>query len=88
MVSIGRECNFTGGSNVGMVVIFVVVESSMSNYNFFCPNLFWPSQVSFLAVKNNFLFMNSTCVSIKLPLMLTMNVVVPTSHLHEDMKEP
>ncbi len=29
IVFFGRKCNFTGGSNVGMVVTFVVVESSI-----------------------------------------------------------
>ncbi len=29
IVSFGRKCNFRGGSNVGMVVTFVVVESSI-----------------------------------------------------------
>ncbi len=29
MVSFGRKCNFTRGLNVGMVVTFIVVESSI-----------------------------------------------------------
>jgi hypothetical protein len=28
-LSFGKKCNFTRGSNVGMVVTFVVVESSI-----------------------------------------------------------
>jgi hypothetical protein len=32
IVSFGRKCNFTGGSNAQMVVTFVVVESSIVQY--------------------------------------------------------
>ncbi len=76
IVSFGRKCNFTRGSNAWMVVTFVVVESSIvqseSPYN-----MFWPSQKKNSNRKKQPFLMNSTCVLIKPPLMLTMIVVVP-----------
>jgi hypothetical protein len=47
MMFFGKNYDFTKGSNVGMVVTFVVVESSIvqsSNQNLLCHNLFKPSQ--------------------------------------------